>query len=72
MAVIDAILVSSKHGKANNLVHLTFANIRAWLGKEWKVTRSERAKKNKEYLKLLSSIWENCVKKILGSAAIRI
>jgi hypothetical protein len=58
----DAIIVSPTAIKTLNLPMLAAKDARAWLGKEWTGRRSERAEKNREYLKYLSWLWEACVK----------
>ncbi|RKK88945.1 hypothetical protein BFJ71_g12645 [Fusarium oxysporum] len=63
----DAIIVSPTAIKTLNLPRLAAEDARAWLGKKWTGRRSERAQKNREYLKYLSWLWETCVKQILDA-----
>jgi hypothetical protein len=58
----DAIIVSPTAIKILNLPMLAAKDARAWLSKKWTGRRSERAQKNREYLKYLSWLWEACVK----------
>jgi hypothetical protein len=65
----DEILVSPEAIKTLKLPRLTASDAELWLGKKWKGQRSERAQKNKDYLKYLSWLWEACVGQVLDEAA---
>lgn len=61
----DAIIVSSTEIKTLRLSGLEPSKVKEWLQKKWTGRRSDRGKRNREYLKYLSWLWKACVKKVL-------
>ena len=62
----DAIMISSAEIKTLRLSELSASTVKGWLQKKWMGGKSERGKRNQEYLGYLSWLWEVCVKQVLG------
>ncbi|KAJ6439162.1 putative reverse transcriptase [Purpureocillium lavendulum] len=66
----DAILLSKRGIWTLNLPRMLALDAKTWLSKKWtggEVRRSERARKNKEYLEHLVWLWDVCVKPVLDA-----
>ncbi|KJK87391.1 hypothetical protein H633G_08750 [Metarhizium anisopliae BRIP 53284] len=64
----DAILISEGSTRTLHLPKLLASDVTAWIDKEWTgrgIPKSERPKKNKEFLGYLTWLWDVCVKTII-------